>query len=223
MQGEPGVQAATPYRGRDRRGLTRALEAPLGRPFAVAGIGVIALMLLLLVGPAVDDAVDVVDVGALQTQLNAAAVAVAVLAGVLCLLAWRATGEAAAMWLGAALLVFGIYTVGVSSILPGMRPAGLDPDVLAWTQPATRLAVVWMLYKALRAPEVDAGLRLWPVLIAVTGVVAGLTVVFQLLPPLSVVLASAGDAIAGDTPTPLLLLGAWVRRRVEANGQATSG
>ena len=167
-RGSPSARAS-PYQGEDRRRRGGRGTAGLGLPFtlAIAGLGV--LLLLLALGPLGTDGVGILNVDLLRVQLQAAAVAVALLAGTLCLVQWRATGEAAAMWLGAALLFFGLTTVGLGTLLPQISPAGFNHDVLTWAHPASRLTVLWLLYRALRTPEVDAGLRLWPVLVAAIG------------------------------------------------------
>jgi hypothetical protein len=93
-------------------------------------------------------------------------------------------------------------------------PPVLDQDVLVWAHPACRLAVLWLLYRAVRTPEVDAGLRLWPVLVAAVGLTAALTVALQLVPGALPVVTSRADKLAaayvgGWHPGGLLLVTAW--------------
>ena len=80
--------------------------------------------------------------------------------------------------------------------------------------PRRHVATTISLYKALRTPEVDAGLRLWPVLVAAIGLTTALTVGFQLAPWALPLLTSRGDDLAtvyetGWHPGALLLIGAW--------------
>jgi signal transduction histidine kinase len=203
----------TPYRGKDRRASPDWHETSLG-PFIAAGAGLLVVIVVFGLGPQAGAATDLVNVSVFRLQMDAAAVAVATIAGVLCMTRWRVTGEAAALWLGLALLLFGAATIGLGAPLPGTRPIALDSEIVALAHPATRITVLWLLWRAFRTPEVDAGLRLWRALLAAVGVTAVVTVVFQLLPGLLPFLASTGDLL-GDragiaAPGTVLLVVAWV-------------
>jgi two-component system, OmpR family, sensor kinase len=197
----------------DRRAAPDVQDDSLG-PFIVAGVGLIMAIAFFTLGPLLVDGSRVVDASLLRLQLDAAAMAVAVLAGVLCVIRWRMTGDAPALWVGAALLFLGITTIGLDSLLARPRAGGVESEVLAWVHPATRITVLWLLYRALRSPQIDAAVRFLPTLFMAAGLTAALTVAFQLLPHLVVVFASAGDALVMQAEIlpygAVLLTAAWV-------------
>ena len=200
--------SSEPYRGQDRRASPDWREPSLG-PFIGVALALLLVIGLFLAGPSVWGAVDLLDVALLRVQLDAATVAVAVLAGALCVVRWRVVGDAPALWVGAALLFFGLVTIGVGSLLPEAQPAVAGHDLHDWAHPASRIAVLWLFYQALRTTPVDSRLRLWPVLLAASGITAALIVAFQLLPGLPRALASAGDAVtatAGGLPVGTIVL-----------------
>lgn len=206
--GGPSKRGRGPYRGEDRRAPSGVQDGSLG-PFIGVGVGLLAAMGLFTLGPVLGSWTSVVvDASRLEGQLDAAAVTMAAIAGALSLIRWRMVGEAASLWVGAALLALAV-AIGIGTVVPDSG----TPELLVWMQPASRVAVLWLLFRALRAPEVDATLRLWRTALAAAGVAAAVALAFRLVPGLEILFASAGDALAtgaADAPFGLVLMLAWV-------------
>jgi signal transduction histidine kinase len=169
-----------------------------GPLFITAAFMVCAAFLLLLSGREVI-ARSSSSVTVLTAQLDAAAFAVALLLGVLCLVRWRLVGEAAVLWLGTATVVYGLFTLGlgyIHAISDATENAGL-----LWMHPASRLVVVALIVLALHAPEVDATLRPARIVAGALGTIMCLTVGFQLFPGLGYELTPSADTplLGGET------------------------
>ena len=184
-----------PYRGADRRGVLESATDPIGGAFIAAGF-------TLLIAVAAVGAIaggrgfaSLADSAALFVALETASVALALVAGVLCLVRWRLTADAAAFWMGSACALFGLVAVGLTVLLPQTDLVVFQTDVLGWVRPATLIVTLGLFARALRSPEVDAGLHPLTSLVGALGAVAALTVVLQLLPPLSAVVSGAADGV----------------------------
>ncbi|MDQ3342295.1 MAG: HAMP domain-containing histidine kinase [Actinomycetota bacterium] len=72
---------------------------------------------------------------------------------------WRLTGDAAALWIAAALLVFGIVRLGVVELLPVVVAGDVVLVLAGWLRPASLLVTAGLLTAAAMAPLVDSGLK----------------------------------------------------------------
>lgn len=134
----------------------------------------------------------------LQALLESIAAACAVVLALLCVVRWRLVGEAAGVWAGAALLIFGVVTLAFTGLLPLVFAEAVDPGIIQWMRPASRLVVIGLLLAALMAPPVDDRLRLWRLLGAGVSGIAVLTVLFQLVPPVGMLFTARADALSGS-------------------------
>lgn len=157
---------------------------------------------VLCAGPLVVDGPQLVNEAGLTLLLDAAALAVAAVIGVLCLIKWRLLGQAYLLWLAAAAFTYGFITLGAGHVLPLVIAPGAPAEVIIWLHPASRLVAIGMLVAALAWPDVDASLRPRLVFGVALGMVAGVTLVFQLLPALGANLAGASDTLAAATAFP---------------------
>ena len=169
------------YRGADRRGVIASDRVSPGNTFVVAGLFLLVLVLVVLTGPQWGpDTTSGADLGILLAQLESAGFAVALVLTVLCLVRWRLVGEAAAVWLGSATAVFGVFTLGLGYVLALSVATGNTSLLLL--HPASGLVVAGLALRALLSSDVDAHLRPSGVLLASLGAVATVTFAMQFLP-----------------------------------------
>jgi signal transduction histidine kinase len=195
----------SPYQGEDRRqrGASGAARATGERNALIIAVGVLLFVAALsATAPLLLPGADSELASGIQPLLDAAAVAVAVLIGVLCFVRWRLVGQACSLWFVGAMLTYGLVTVAVGHLVPVVMADGTEPQVLRYLHPASRLVFLALMVTALVRPEVDARLQPWRVFVAVIAGVAGITVLFQLLPSLGRVLAGANDGIAQELAFP---------------------
>lgn len=143
---------AVPYRGRDRRGIIRATHDATGRPFFIAGFGLVLLTaLVLILESATDSSTDVRSVAA-SFELSAGALGV--VAATLCVVRWRLAGDARALWLGTAVGTYAALSIALAQLLPIAleRPVG-------WIRPASLVIALLLFANVIRSPDVDARLR----------------------------------------------------------------
>lgn len=203
----------SPYRGGDRRAAGTAGPARPGPSLAIAAVAVLGIWAMLaagLVWPLVDVPLDGRLLG---PPLDVAAAALAVGAALLCVRWWRLAGDAAALPLGAAVLLLGTLTIGTQSLLSLLGDPRAGGDVLGWLTPASRIAAIGLLWRAARTPDVDAGLRLGRTLARVIGATAVGVTVLTLAPGLARAVASAGDQLPTVEATALgsgVLAGAFL-------------
>lgn len=146
----------------------------------------------------------------LEAGLGTAAAALAVAVALLLTMQWRLVGEAAALLAGVALLVLGLVTVGLTTLLPiWSEPVA---PVLLWLRPASRLVVLGLLAAAVLVPAVDGRLRPGRLMLGVVGVTAVVTAAMRAVPGVARYLAGAADASIG-TPASgygsALIVASW--------------
>lgn len=147
---------------------------------------------------------------ALHAVLEAGGAALAVVVGLMCVVGWRLSGEAAALWGGIALLTFGTVTVALTGTLPLVYGPAIDTAV--WVRPASRIVTLGLLATAVVAPPMDARPRLGRLLALTAAGTAMLAVVFQQLPGVAQHLAGAADAhpgAPGGPYGPVFVTAAW--------------
>jgi signal transduction histidine kinase len=144
--------AAAPYRGRDRRGIINARQEATGRPFFIAGFGLVTVAALVLVMEVAQSTGG--DEQTLAASFELSAGAMGVVAATLGVVRWRLAGDARALWLGTAVGAYAALAIALSQLLPAV----VDGDA-PWIRPAglivSLLAFAWVL----RSPEVNARLR----------------------------------------------------------------
>ena len=147
------------YRGPDRRKAATETHAST-RSLAVA-LGILAL---ITIGVALAAAGLVPARGSHRVHgaewLTSSAAMLAALAGAVCAMRWRLVGEACALWMAAALLVYSGASIAfpsiVQSFVPGSDGAQSWAEVL---RPASVFVVIVLLSAAVAAPRVDSQLR----------------------------------------------------------------
>jgi two-component system, OmpR family, sensor kinase len=190
------VDSGSLYKGEDRRQRGDDHGTTSWTPVFGALALVLLLALIVSFGPLFLPVSGRVDSAALDSLLDAAALAIAGLISGLCYVRWRLVGQASSLWLAVAAMTYGTLTVGVGHILPVILTAGA-PEVTEWLHPASRIVVIGLLVTALRSPDVDASLTVRRVILVAVGATAVVTVVFQLLPVVGTALSGAEDRVRG--------------------------
>lgn len=158
------------YRGADRRGTLQS--DGLDDTYALAT----ALLLAVTVGLGIvgsrHDTISLVKAAGLTSLFQTMTAAFAAVGFVLCVLRWRVAGDAAMLWVGAALLVYGVVEIGMAElIVPLLGTSQRLHALVPATYAAGFLGTAILLFGGLISPPVDAGLRpLWVVLNALAGV-----------------------------------------------------
>jgi len=139
---------AVPYRGRDRRGIISTNADATGRPFFIAGFGLVLLTVVVfaLAATAANDPT-------LAASFELSAGALGVVAATLCVVRWRLAGDAQALWLGTAVGVYSALSIALAQLLPAVMS---DVD---WVRPSSLLVSLALFAYVLRSPEVDARLQ----------------------------------------------------------------
>lgn len=183
-----------PYRGNDRRRGGGA--APLGEAYALGAVLLLATVIAVgLVAASVPDMAPARTAG-LSDLFETLGGAFAVGAFLLCLLRWRLSGEAASLWVGAAVLVFGVVVIGVAQLgLPLLADADELRAVLPATYAAGVLGTMALLALALIAPEVDARRRAWRVAVGALALVGLAAVILSQATPVYDALTSPRAAL----------------------------
>lgn len=195
-----GESPTPPYRGGDRRGAITADRPSPGWPVAAATTAVLTVWAVFALGPQAAPRAGLINDVLLELQLDAVTAVVGIVVGVLCLLRWRLVGDAAALWFGAAALLFGTVTVGSGPLLPLVRPEPLDAEMLHWLPPASRVVVLGLLWRAARTPQVDTSLRLGRVLAGTLIATVCAVGVVAVAPGLARFVASGRDVLPGVEP-----------------------
>ena len=166
-------------------------------PLAVAMAAVCALSLFAIAGPQILDGATPADTDRLGLLVDSAAMAVAVVIAMLCIVLWRSLGHGWVLWIAGAGFTYALVTITTGHVLPDLLPASSRPPVLLWLHPASRLVAVALLLQALRTGE-DDRVRPTAVTAAAVAGIGVLTVVFQLAPALGVSLAGIDDPLAAQ-------------------------
>lgn len=186
----------SPYWGEDRRRAIASVDGSTLRPILATSVVLVAAWIAALAYGGLAAERGAFDAELLQALLEAAAAAFAIVLALLCVVRRRLVGEAAGVWAGAAFIIYGTVTVAFTGLVPLVLGGGADPTV-AWMRPASRLVVLGFLLVALVGPAVDERLRLWRLLAGGVSAVAVLTVLFQLAPPVGLLVTTRADAFAG--------------------------
>lgn len=197
--------SAVPYRGRDRRAIIAAANAATGRPFFIAGFGLVLLTALVFVLQGVEADSRAEDLTSVAASFELSAAALGVIAATLCVVRWRLAGDARALWLGTAV---GVYA-GLSIALAQLLPVVIGP--VPWIRPASLLVSLALFAYVLRAPEVDARLQpLRTFSLSLAGFAVISLVVFALSPVTTDVLKSIASGLGEDHSLGSTVLGlAW--------------
>lgn len=184
-----GPVALDPYHGEDRRRIAGPVPSPFGRPYAAALAAVVVLAVVLvsveIFSPASAD-----KALRLLQLLQMASLLVAVAVGGLALGRWYLTGDTPALWIGVALLTYGIVRLAVVELTPLVLGTGMGWT--QWLRPASQLVVIALLLRAATIVPVSAkvsGPRV--ALIAATGVVVT-AVALRFVPVVATLLDGAG-------------------------------
>jgi signal transduction histidine kinase len=173
------------YHGQDRRGLIASDRSTSRRSFLAGGSTLLATVAVVLATLTVDAGAD--RAGLIASQLDAAALLLALLLSALCLARWRLVGEAALLWLAAGISSYGVSVLGAGYVLSSSFRAH-DGQVVPILVAGTVAALI-ASWAAVLWHEVDTGLTPWKVAwrsVAITGVVASVVLA---VPPLGGALA----------------------------------
>lgn len=190
------VQSASSrqYRGTDRRG------APAPPPTTASLAVVLVILLVVTVGLGVAATGVGLDRGTDRATagywLTASTAAVAFIAGALYAMRWRLVGNAAALWMAAALVVYGVGSIAVPGLSGALAQAGSSQSlVLDVIRPTSVVVVLLLIVGAIRAPDVDTGLRPRRIAAVVVALGALTTAVLWPLPSVRAVLGSNLDGL----------------------------
>ncbi|MDQ3708187.1 MAG: ATP-binding protein [Actinomycetota bacterium] len=165
------------------------------------------LMIVVLPLPAAREA----DAVLVTSLLQMASLVLALAVSAMGLARWRLTGDAAALWIAAALLVFGIVRLGLVEMLPVVADGNDVVIVLAgWLRPASLLVTAGLLAAAAIAPPVDSSLKPLGLVGTAAGAVALVAAVMGFLPEVSVLLDGSPQVVAAGS-APHLIGGVAVR------------
>lgn len=197
-----GLTGPRPYVGDDRRQLLAAPSRTGGRSFARAGGVLLVAWLVLSLLAARFDVLDGFEVATLSRTIDAATMAIALVASTLTIVHWRLSRDARALWIGVGFALLAVASVGISELLSVADISEIDSQVLAWMRPASMVVVLLVLTQALRTPQVD--MRLQPIMLytAAFCAVGALTLVFQLLPPVSALWAGVQEPLPTEATSP---------------------
>ncbi len=150
QRGEPPV----PYRGHDRRALISPHQSSTGRPFFIAGFGLVLLTALVfaLGMPRSPD-----DLTSLAGGFELSAGALGIVAATLGVVRWRLAGDARALWTGTAVGFYSVFSIALVQVLPQFYDGALLS--VSWIRPVSLLVTLFILAVALRSPEIDARLQ----------------------------------------------------------------
>ncbi len=199
-----GGPAALPYRGEDRRRIAAAVRLTWRRHVGAAVAAMIAAALLVIVVLPLP-AARAADVVLVIHLLQMASLALALAVSGLGLARWRLTGDAAALWVAAALLVFGVVQLGLVELLPVVAGGSDVVIVLAgWLRPASLLVTAGLMAAAASAPPVDSSLE--PLRVGGTAVaaVALVAAILGFLPGLSVLVAGSAQGVEAGSALHLV-------------------
>jgi signal transduction histidine kinase len=183
------------YSGNDRRGGvgTAAWGDAFGLAAAVLLASVVGLGLLATAHPHI--AGD--RLAGLAELFETLSGAFAVGAFILCLLRWRLLGDALALWVGAAALVFGVVVIGTAELaLPLIAALPRLRAVVPASYGAGLLGTTVLFLGALVAPPIDSRLRAWRVAVAALAIVGLAAVVLDHLASVQTLLTAAHPVVA---------------------------
>jgi signal transduction histidine kinase len=143
-----------PYRGHDRRAIITRHETSTGRPFFIAGFGLVLLTAVVFALGIPQSADDLVSVAG-GFELSAGALGI--VAATLGVVRWRLAGDARALWIGTAVGFYSVFSIALVQLLPQFYDGALLS--VTWIRPVSLLVTLAVFVIALRSPEVDARLQ----------------------------------------------------------------
>lgn len=155
-----------------------------------------------------------VDYHLLQATVEGLGALMGLLVGVLLGVHGHITGT---MWtgtVGAAMMLLGGVTIGLTTLLPLVDPRSGAIEVIELLRPGSRVAVLALFVMAASAASGRASGRWLSGIFVGVALTAVTTLVFQFVPPLAAALRGAADLLPSGAPTslwsgPLLLVLAW--------------
>ena len=123
------------------------MQSPFGRPYALAlllvGVCGIVMSFGIVVSPGwIDQARE------LMQLLQVASLMVAIAVGGLAVSRWYLTSDAPALWIGIALLLYGVVRLGAAELAPLVIPGDEVHQWVVWLRPASQIIVVLLLARA---------------------------------------------------------------------------
>ncbi len=197
MGGKNSGVSASPYRGEDRRRIAVAVRLTWRRHLGAGVAVLLATALLVSVVLPLPPARDA-DALLLTGMLQMASLVLALGVSAMGLARWRLTGDAASLWISAALLVFAVVRLGLVELLPVVVAGDVVSVLAGWLRPASLLVTAGLLAGAARAPLIDS--RRTPLQMCVTaaGALALAAAVMGFMPGIS----SFVDGVRGGGARP---------------------
>ena len=192
-----GAGAYSPYEGEDRRRIAGPVPSPFGKHYIGAAVLVVALTALFSSAPMVSPAAAEETLRLLQL-LQMASFLIAVIVGGLALGRWYLTGDMPALWIGAAMLTYGVGRLAVAELAPMVAGPGSGMGWVEWLRPATQLVVVGLLIRAATVVPISARISGPRVAVVAVGGIAALGIALRFVPAA----AALVDGTAGATGTP---------------------
>lgn len=181
------------YRGEDRRRIAGPVQSPFGRPYVMA----VAFVLLCAAAVTLDLTVSsdwIRQSREIATLLQVASFMVAIALGGIAISRWYLTSDAPALWIGIALLVYGIVRLFVAELLPHVMMDDTVTAIARWARPAAQVVTVAMLARALAMAPVHSSTSGPRLVAGAMGAIVVLAVLFSVVPGL----ATAVDGGAAD-------------------------
>jgi signal transduction histidine kinase len=166
------------------------VEPPLGTPYLIVAASLLALWALLTFGLAINDSFGV-SLPDLAHVLQVGSFMVAVAVGGLALSRWYLTSDLPAMWIGVALILYGVVRLGVVELLPWVVTSTSFDEVGGWVRPAAQITVALLLLVAVTMPAVSAKASGPRVILLALASVAGFAVLFYAWPALATLVDGA--------------------------------
>ena len=204
----------------DRRPILGTLQEPNGRRFVLAGLAVLGIWVMVGVAAAAGRGTSPsIEAAALSASLLAAASVLALVGGMMSLLAWRLTGDTASLFAGLAVSLLGIGALAFGGLAPIVAPGMGLPSTVESVRLASLLVTFWLRGGAVTsagdvgadddAADADADrVRLGSLVVRLTVALGGLVALLQLLPWV-VHGASDGTPSTSELLTGATLVAAW--------------
>ena len=202
------------YRGEDRRRVAGPVQSPIGRPYVLAVLvvvltGVAATLTLQVPVHWVPEARELIQV------LQVASLMVAVAVGGLAVSRWYLTSDAPALWIGVALLFYGIARLGIAELSPLVVSETAMMQWVVWLRPASQVIVIVLLGRAVTLVPVSSEISGPKLLLGALGGLVLVAAVLRFAPPAATLIDGAAAAFprgygnvnqVGIVPVAFLLL-----------------
>lgn len=189
-----------PYRGQDRRALISRHQSSTGRPFFVAGFGLVLLTGAVIATGRLGS--DTGELDSLAASFELSAGALGIVAATLGVVRWRLAGDARALWIGTAVGAYSVFSIALAQVLSSFYTA----STTWWIRPASLIVSLTLFAVALRSPEVDA--RLQPVYTFAVAL-AGFAVTGAIFAFVSSLGTWPGDGAAAGSTVSSIIAVAW--------------